>query len=127
MNGIPRLGWRFDSLPVPAGDRTDAKKTNPQVKGSEAWGWLPPPLMDEGEKVQTDWLHGFLMDPTPIRPAVVMRMPNFHMSSDEAADFGELLCGLVGCGVSLRVQSQPERELPRATRGGTSRAVRRKR
>ncbi len=62
-----------------------AKEINPQVKGSEAWGWLPPPLMNEGEKVQTDWLHGFLMDPTSIRPAVVMRMPNFHMSSDDAA------------------------------------------
>ncbi len=63
----------------------NAKQTNPQVKGSEAWGWLPPPLMHEGDKVQTEWLHGFLMDPTPLRPAVVMRMPNFRMSSDEAA------------------------------------------
>ncbi|QEG36985.1 PDZ domain-containing protein [Bythopirellula goksoeyrii] len=62
-----------------------AKLANPQVKGSEAWGWLPPPLMQEGEKVQPDWLHGFLMDPTEIRPAVVMRMPNFHMSSEEAS------------------------------------------
>jgi hypothetical protein len=35
--------------------------------------------------VQTDWLHGFLMDPYAIRPATVLRMPNFHMSSDEAA------------------------------------------
>ncbi len=60
-------------------------ETNPTAKGSEAWGWLPPPLMDEGEKVQTDWLHAFLMDPTAIRPAAVMRMPNFHMSSDDAA------------------------------------------
>ena len=62
-----------------------AQEANPQVKGSEAWGWLPPPLMDEGEKVQPDWLHGFLMDPTALRPAVVMRMPNFHMSSDDAS------------------------------------------
>ncbi len=62
-----------------------ARETNPQAKGSEAWGWLPPPLMTEGEKVQPDWLHGFLMDPTELRPAVVMRMPNFNMSSDEAA------------------------------------------
>ena len=62
-----------------------AKQANPQVKGAEAWGWLPPPLMKEGEKVQTGWLHAFLMDPTAIRPAVVMRMPNFHMSSDEAS------------------------------------------
>jgi hypothetical protein len=60
-------------------------ETNPAAKGSEAWGWLPPPLHDEGDKVQTDWLHDFLMDPTHIRPAVVLRMPNFHMSSAEAS------------------------------------------
>ena len=62
-----------------------AQELNPQAKGSEAGGWLPPPLMDEGEKVQPDWLHGFLMDPTELRPAVVMRMPNFRMSSDDAS------------------------------------------
>jgi hypothetical protein len=62
-----------------------AKASGSQANATEAWGWLPPPLMDEGVKVQSDWLHGFLMDPTHIRPAVVLRMPNFHMSSDEAA------------------------------------------
>lgn len=60
-------------------------KTNPQAKGSEAWGWLPPPLHNEGGKVQTEWLHDFLMDPTAIRPAAVLRMPNFNMSSDDAS------------------------------------------
>ena len=35
--------------------------------------------------MQTDWLHDFLMDPTMSRPAAVLRMPNFHMSSDEAS------------------------------------------
>jgi cbb3-type cytochrome oxidase cytochrome c subunit len=60
-------------------------KTNAAAKGSEAWGWLPPQLSSEGEKVQTDWLHDFLMDPIRIRPAVVLRMPNFRMSSDEAS------------------------------------------
>jgi cbb3-type cytochrome oxidase cytochrome c subunit len=63
----------------------EERKTNPTVVATEAWGWLPPPLHHEGAKVQTDWLHDFLMDPTRIRPAVVMRMPNFHMSSDEAS------------------------------------------
>jgi cytochrome c551/c552 len=63
----------------------EEKKTNPAAVASEAWGWLPPPLHHQGEKVQTDWLHDFLMDPTMIRPAVVLRMPNFHMSSDEAS------------------------------------------
>jgi cytochrome c551/c552 len=63
----------------------EEKKLNPAAVASEAWGWLPPPLHHEGEKVQTDWLHDFLMDPIPLRPAVVMRMPNFHMSGDEAS------------------------------------------
>ncbi len=63
----------------------EEKKSNPNVVASEAWGWLPPPLHHEGAKVQADWLHDFLMDPTRIRPAVVLRMPNFHMSSDEAS------------------------------------------
>jgi cytochrome c2 len=63
----------------------EEKKVNPNVVATEAWGWLPPPLHHEGSKVQTDWLHDFLMDPTLIRPAVVLRMPNFHMSSDEAS------------------------------------------
>jgi hypothetical protein len=63
----------------------EEKKTNPNVVATEAWGWLPPPLHHEGAKVQTEWLHDFLMDPTMIRPAVVLRMPNFHMSTDEAS------------------------------------------
>jgi mono/diheme cytochrome c family protein len=63
----------------------EEKKVNPAAVATEAWGWLPPPLHHEGDKVQTDWLHDFLMDPTALRPAVVMRMPNFHMSSDEAS------------------------------------------
>lgn len=63
----------------------DEKQRNPQVKGAEAWGWLPPPLIGEGKKVQSAWLHDFLLDPTPIRPAVVLRMPKFNMSPDDAS------------------------------------------
>jgi cytochrome c2 len=61
------------------------KAVNPAAIPTEAWGWLPPPLYHEGDKVQTDWLHDFLMDPIALRPAVVMRMPNFHMTSEEAS------------------------------------------
>jgi cytochrome c2 len=63
----------------------EEKKVNPNVKPDEAWGWLPPPLHGEGRRVQTEWLHDFLLDPHRIRPAVVLRMPKFNMSSDEAA------------------------------------------
>ncbi|HMC10368.1 MAG TPA: hypothetical protein VKH44_03725, partial [Pirellulaceae bacterium] len=60
------------------------RKSNPNASGSEAYGWLPPPLINEGKKVQTSWLHDFLLDPYPIRPAVFLRMPRFNMSSSEA-------------------------------------------
>ncbi len=63
----------------------DEQKVNPNAKAEEAWGWLPPPLIGEGKKVQTKWLHEFLLDPMAIRPAVVLRMPKFNMSSDEAS------------------------------------------
>jgi len=61
------------------------KAANPNAKPEDVWAWLPPPLVGEGHKVQTDWLHDFLLDPQPIRPAVVLRMPKFNMSSAEAS------------------------------------------
>ena len=57
-----------------------AQETNPNASGSEAYGWLPPPLFGEGEKVQSNWLYEFLLDPYPIRPATFLRMPKFNMS-----------------------------------------------
>jgi hypothetical protein len=62
------------------------RQINPNAKGAEAWGWLPPPLIGEGRKVQSDWLYEFLLDPYPIRPAVVLRMPRFNMTPQEATD-----------------------------------------
>jgi cytochrome c2 len=62
----------------------EERKANPNAKADEAWGWLPPPLKGEGRKVQTQWLHDFLLDPHEIRPAAVLRMPKFNMSSEEA-------------------------------------------
>jgi len=50
----------------------------------EAWGWLPPPLVGEGAKVQPAWLHGFLLAPERIRPSSVLRMPQYNMSAEEA-------------------------------------------
>ncbi len=60
------------------------KQANPQADGKQAYGWLPPPLVNEGEKVQTEWLYGFLLEPFPIRPAVLMRMPKFNLAPHEA-------------------------------------------
>ena len=63
------------------------QKNNPNLKPTDVWGWVPPPLIREGAKVQTGWLHDFLLDPFPLRPAAVLRMPRFNMSSAEADKF----------------------------------------
>jgi hypothetical protein len=39
----------------------------------------------EGKKVQTPWLTAFLRDPYAIRPAVNLRMPQFHFGRTAAA------------------------------------------
>lgn len=58
--------------------------SNPQAKGSESWAWVAPPLVGQGAKVQNQWFHDFLLEPYQIRPATVLRMPKFNLSSDEA-------------------------------------------
>ena len=63
----------------------DEKTVNPNVKPDDAWGWLPPPLVGEGKKVQSGWLHKFLLNPHTIRPSAVLRMPKFNFQSSEAA------------------------------------------
>jgi len=63
----------------------DEKQINPNVKPDDAWGWLPPPLVGEGKKVQSGWLHTFLLNPQTIRPSAVLRMPKFNFHSSEAA------------------------------------------
>src|SRR5262249_5392133 len=45
---------------------------------------VPPPLLREGERVQPNWLYRFLQHPYAIRPKVILRMPQFNMSSEEA-------------------------------------------
>lgn len=72
------------------------RQVNPNAKFGDAWGWLPPPLEGEGRKVQTDWLHDFLLDPYAIRPAVVLRMPKFNMSSAEASKLANYFAAVEG-------------------------------
>ncbi|MBI1312909.1 c-type cytochrome [bacterium] len=57
-----------------------------RAKGNRynAWQMSPPPLFREGDKVQTDWLFRFLKDPGQLRHTVVLRMPKFNMSNEEA-------------------------------------------
>jgi hypothetical protein len=60
------------------------KPVRGDLTGDGTWALVPPPLIGQGAKTQTAWLYDFLLDPHPIRPAAVLRMPKFNMSSDEA-------------------------------------------
>ncbi|HEU4400718.1 MAG TPA: c-type cytochrome [Candidatus Polarisedimenticolia bacterium] len=46
--------------------------------------FAPPIIEGEGDKVQPDWLFGFLKAPSPIRPWLAVRMPTFGFTDDEA-------------------------------------------
>jgi mono/diheme cytochrome c family protein/peptidoglycan hydrolase CwlO-like protein len=74
------------------------------------WNRLPPPLIREGQKVQTPWLTGFLKDPYPIRPAVNLRMPRFHYESPqgETRDLANFFAARDGA--EFPYQDIPERE-----------------
>jgi cytochrome c551/c552 len=74
----------------------DEKQVNPNVKPDDAWGWLPPPLVGEGKKVQSAWLHKFLLNPHPIRPPAVLRMPKFNFGSGEAAKLVDYFAAVDG-------------------------------
>ena len=59
-------------------------KTTTNGNRSLAWQASPPPLYQEGIKVQTPWLFKFLRDPMQLRHTTVLRMPQFNMSEAEA-------------------------------------------
>jgi mono/diheme cytochrome c family protein len=54
----------------------------------------PPPLNREGERVQPNWLFQFLLNPRPIRPHIVLNMPRFNMSPDEARAIVDYFVGV---------------------------------
>ncbi len=51
---------------------------------AEAWGWVPPALAYLGRAVQPQWMYDYLLQPSVIRPAAVLRMPKYNLSPQEA-------------------------------------------
>ncbi len=84
---------RVEKTPAKGGDfpflyaAYQNEQTNQPVE--TFWNRLPPPLVREGNKVQTPWLSAFLHDPHMIRPAAGLRMPRFHFGKDEKAGLKE--------------------------------------
>ncbi len=78
---------------------------------------VPPPLIREGERVQPNWLYGFLLNPPPIRPTnfMMLRMPKFNMSSEDARALANYFSGVSrltnpGAGVTSEYVNVAERE-----------------
>jgi hypothetical protein len=61
-----------------------------------AWQASPPPLYQEGVKVQTPWLYQFLLEPDQLRYTTVLRMPRFNMSSEEAQTLANYFAAVDG-------------------------------
>ncbi|MCA9113872.1 MAG: hypothetical protein KDA79_02215 [Planctomycetaceae bacterium] len=61
-------------------------ETDETIDGNRflAWQKSPPPLYEEGKKVQTPWLYHFLKNPHQLRYTTVLRMPRFNLDDDEA-------------------------------------------
>jgi mono/diheme cytochrome c family protein len=83
----PAYGGAFTDLMVGYLTKKDSqtyKENDPDNQNARSV--LPPPLVREGERVQPNWLYGFLLNPTPIRPKdyVLLRMPKFNLSPEEA-------------------------------------------
>lgn len=79
----PPWGGAFARLLFPAVVE-QAREEGGATSAVESWGWVPPPLEHEGRIAQPAWLHRYLLNPTEIRPSVVLRMPKYTLSSDEA-------------------------------------------
>jgi mono/diheme cytochrome c family protein len=62
----------------------------------------PPPITGEGAKVQEQWLHDFLKNPSVIRPWLKIRMPTFSLTDEEIGTITKYFLGLAKQDFALR-------------------------
>jgi len=74
----------------------DLMQTRTGGNRSLAWQASPPPLYQEGLKVQTPWLYQFLLEPAKIRYTTVLRMPKFNLSIEEARTLANYFAAVDG-------------------------------
>src|SRR5262249_39834054 len=82
-----QLGGTFADLLVGWLEKKDPKKfaRDPGVgDSSPARPLAPPPLVGLGEKAQANWLYEFILNPSPMRPMTLLRMPKFSLSTEDA-------------------------------------------
>jgi len=99
----------------------DARTAGSSAVEQEAWGWLPPSLAQIGRAVQPQWMYGYLLRPTVIRPAAVLRMPAFNLTVDEARRLADYFAALGGAEFPYAAQAAT---LPATTAEARDRAAR---
>ncbi len=108
--GVPPSAARFARLLYPVAIE-EGKKSGSTATVVEAWGWVPPALVHEGRIVQPAWLYDYLLNPSVIRPAALLRMPKFNFAPDEAAQLVDYFAAVAGVEfpytADARVASQP--------------------
>ena len=88
---VPARGGEFAEWLVPS-----LMKSTTDGNRNLAWQASPPPLYQEGLKVQTPWLYQFLLEPEKIRYTTVLRMPKFSLSSKEAQTLANYFAAVDG-------------------------------
>jgi cytochrome c2 len=111
----PQFGGAFTHLVAEYLQRKDRENFGGQAKMSNAYAAAPPVLIGEGQKVQPEWLYKFLLNPYPIRPLTVLRMPKFNMSPDEAQKLVNYFGAVdkttnVGIGLTYPYVPMPEKQ-----------------
>jgi cbb3-type cytochrome oxidase cytochrome c subunit len=97
--------------------KRDPKKypVDPDGESAEARAALPPSLIGQGERTQTEWLYQFLLNPTKVRKLAILQMPKFNMSKDEARELVNYFAAVTrqvnpGIGLSYPLESIPQRD-----------------
>jgi mono/diheme cytochrome c family protein len=123
LNQTDPWGGTFTDMLVGGKDDNGIWKSylaaDPRFAGNpdKARATMPPPLIREGERVQTKWLYQFLLNPTPIRPEdhMTLRMPRFNMSPEESQALVNYFAGGAkldnpGIGLTYPYETVPQRE-----------------
>ncbi|MCE9528048.1 MAG: hypothetical protein K8R36_18565, partial [Planctomycetales bacterium] len=83
-------------------------KASAEPNRNQSWQAAPPPLYQEGIKVQTPWLYDFLKNPIKLRHTTVLRMPQFNMSDAEALALANYFAAVDGA--EYPYQNVPQRD-----------------
>ncbi|MGQ9575297.1 MAG: PDZ domain-containing protein [Thermoguttaceae bacterium] len=112
----PAIGGDFARLLFSAA-LGEARAADLAAGPQTAWGWLPPPLAHIGRAVQPAWLYDYLLEPTVIRPASILRMPKYNLSPAEASALVNYFAATAGAefpfdpdpqGRAARVAARPQ-------------------